>query len=153
VLEGRAAPKKIQTIEVARLLGWTYESGLMKKPPFTVVKSDLSDYEPPRPLGIEGRKLWNRFSSRYSFVDEAGAELLAQICEATDEIALLKAEVVANGAVIRTRAGGLKSNPAVQQITSLRGFITRAIHRLGLNSEPIGNPGRPPGPQLTGHDH
>jgi hypothetical protein len=63
----------------------------------------------------------------------------------------LNASVEENGALINTRAGGLKANPAIREIASLRGFVTRAIHRLGLNSEPIGLPGRQPGPQFHGH--
>jgi hypothetical protein len=114
---------------------------------FTVVKSTLSRQEPPRPLNAEGRKVWSRFSASYDFADVAGSELLCQICEAVDLLTVLSASIEENGALIHTRAGGLKCNPAIREVTGLRAFITRSIHRLGLNNEAIGPMGRPPGPQ------
>jgi hypothetical protein len=61
-------------------------------------------------------------------------------------IATLNDEVARCGVLLRTRAGTLKSNPAIKEITNLRNFVSRSIHKLGLNLEELrAGPGRPPG--------
>jgi hypothetical protein len=83
----------------------------MKKPRLTLVKSNTSDIEPPRPLNVEGRALWNRFAATYDFSDEAGRELLAQIAEAADN---------------RATEGRLEGRPTMRPQASVR--KGRALH-------------------------
>ena len=40
--------------------------------------------EPPRPLSAPGRAVWDRMVAAYDFGDPAGAEILAQACQAVD---------------------------------------------------------------------
>ena len=111
----------------------------------TVVDPGASPLKPPRPLGVDGQALWNRFSGAYAFDDVAGSELLCQIAEAADLLGQLMAQVAETGP-LNSNPGTLKSNPAVKDIVSVRGFISRSIHKLGLNFEPLrAGVGRPPG--------
>src|SRR6516162_1389042 len=115
-----------------------------EKPPLSIVSSETTGISPPRPLGSDGKTLWDRVQREYAISDVGGVEILAQICAAEDRVEALREQINTDGAIIRTR-NGLKANPLLRDETALRAFIVRTIERLGLNIEAVKPPGRPPG--------
>lgn len=100
---------------------------------------------PPRPLGQHGMALWQSVNSQYGIEDAAGVEFLVTACQALDRAEALKAQIDADGAVIRTKAG-LKDHPGLKHETAARSLCIRTLARLGLDLEPLRNgPGRPSG--------
>jgi hypothetical protein len=118
---------------------------MRKSPRLTLVEPTAFSAEPPRSLGEAGRKFWNRMQAAYDFSDVAGQEMLLQMAQVSDTIGLLQAEVETNGAVLRSRTGGVKANPAVKDLLGCRAFLVRTMLRLGLSYEEVKTPGRPPG--------
>jgi len=121
----------------------------MAKPPMTVVDRGSTGIEPPRPLGLHGRALWNSVQAAYRIDDVGGIELLAQACAAADRVEALAERISADGEVIHVR-GGVRSHPALRDELQGRAFIVRTIERLGLNLETIKPVGHPPGPAWRG---
>jgi P27 family predicted phage terminase small subunit len=115
-----------------------------ERPPFSIVSDERTGISPPRPLGSDGKALWDRVQREYAISDVGGVEILAQICAAEDRVEALREQINTDGAIIRTR-NGLKANPLLRDETALRAFIVRTIERLGLNIEAVKPPGRPPG--------
>jgi hypothetical protein len=114
------------------------------KPPLTVVDPGTTSLQPPRPLGVHGRALWDRVMAEYGIRDSGGAELLALAAQALDRAEALAACIAADGAVIYGKAGPLRAHPAIRDETACRAFVVRTLQKLGLNLEaikPIGRPG------------
>jgi hypothetical protein len=80
---------------------------------------------------------------QHDFNDCAGRELLAEVCEAVDRAEQLKAEIDADGLVIRTRSGTVKAHPAINAEVVCRAFVAKGLTKLGVLYEPIRHPGRP----------
>jgi hypothetical protein len=114
------------------------------KPPLTVVESDLTSIQPPRPLGAFGSALWKSVMASYRIDDVGGIELLCQACQAEDRAEQLAARIAEDGPVIYAKAGP-KAHPAVKDELACRAFVCRTLQRLGLNVENIKPPGRPGG--------
>ena len=118
----------------------------MTKPPLSVGNRPGTALELPSTLGDAGAKLWRAVTSEFSFPDSAGRALLLQACEMEDRAQQLKAEIDADGPVIRTRSGTVKVHPAILAEANCRSFITKIFTKLGLLYEPVrSTPGRPPG--------
>jgi phage terminase small subunit len=103
-----------------------------------------SKNSPPRALGKAGQALWDRVLADFDVADAAGVELLTLACEATDRAESLRRQIDETGEIIHTRSG-LRDNPLLRHELAARAFVTRTLCRLGLNSEPLRAPGRPPG--------
>jgi hypothetical protein len=117
-----------------------------EKPPFSVVSALLVQIpDPPRPLGIHGRQLWDRTQREYQIVDVGGCELLSQACAAEDTAESLAEAIARDGHVIHSRTGVPRTHPAVKDELACRAFVVRTLERLGLNVEAVKTPGRPPG--------
>ena len=113
-------------------------------PRLTLIEPGSTPIEPPRPLGPNGRSLWDRTHREYAIDDVAGVEFLALSCEALDRAQALSEAIERDGLVIRTSAGP-RTHPAVKEELALRAFIVRTLQRLGLNFEPLrAGPGHPP---------
>jgi hypothetical protein len=56
-----------------------------------------------------------------------------------------RATIEKDGVVIRARAGPPKDHPALKHELGFRSFTVRTLQKLGLDVEPIGRVGRPPG--------
>ena len=70
--------------------------------------------------------------------------MLAQACAGLDRAEALRAQIDADGEVIRGR-DGLKDHPALKHELASRAFVVRTLARLGLNFEPLrAGVGRPP---------
>jgi hypothetical protein len=111
----------------------------------TIVKTDGTCPEPPRPLQEAGLALWKRAHSEYLIDDVAGSEMLLQACQSLDRAESLRAQIEADGEVIRGRNGLVRSHPSLRDEIANRAFLVRTLSRLGLNFEPLrASPGRPP---------
>jgi hypothetical protein len=102
-----------------------------KKPTLTVVEPDAPGFQPPRPLGEHGMKLWSAVQREYRIRDIGGAELLAQAAGAVDRLEGLAARIAEDGEIIRMRTG-LRVHPAIREETALRGFICKTLQKLGI---------------------
>jgi hypothetical protein len=114
-------------------------------PRLTLVEPAATGVEPPRPLGSQGRGLWNRVQAEYDVSDPAGIEFLTLAAESLDRAQALSEAIERDGMVVRTPSG-LRSHPALREELANRAFVTRTLQRLGLNYEPLRmGPGRPSG--------
>jgi hypothetical protein len=110
-----------------------------------VSSSATSTFGPPRPLGEHGMALWRSVTSQYAIEDAAGIEILQTACQALDRAEALKAQIDADGPVVRTKTG-LRDNPLLKHETASRSLCIRTLARLGLDLEPLhAGPGRPGG--------
>ena len=115
-----------------------------EKPLLSVVSSRAATISPPRPLGSHGTALWDRIQAEFGIHDCGGAELLAQACQALDRAEGLAAAIARDGDVVRSRGGVFKTHPAVREELACRSFEGRTLERLGVTSESVKRPGRPP---------
>jgi len=115
-----------------------------EKPLLSVVSSRAATISPPRPLGSHGTALWDRIQAEFDIHDCGGAELLAQACQALDRAEGLAAAIARDGDVVRSRGGVFKTHPAVREELACRSFVVRTLERLGVTSETVKRPGRPP---------
>src|SRR5262245_21950011 len=116
------------------------------KAPFSVVTAlPLQVPDPPRPLGPAGLALWQAIQTDYSITDQGGIAMLLVGCQAFDRAERLRAQIDADGEVIRLRNGSVRAHPAIRDEVACRAQVMRAIEKLGLNYEAIKPVGRPPG--------
>jgi hypothetical protein len=116
-----------------------------RKPPLSIVKTRATGgLKPARKLGKTGLALWNTIMAEYQITDAGGAELLLQICGASDRLDAIGNCIAADGETIRTKTG-MRAHPLLREETALRAFVSRTIERLGLNIETVKPVGRPPG--------
>jgi hypothetical protein len=119
----------------------------MPKSPLTLVEPGATVPPPPRTLGSHGLSLWTRVQREYRILDCGGIELLCLACQALDRAESLSEAIAAEGQTICTRSG-IKAHPALRDELANRAFITRALARLGIATEPVKSPGRPAGGAL-----
>jgi phage terminase small subunit len=117
----------------------------MKKPPLELVpKPDASVPKPPRKLGVLALSVWQRILSEYVIDDAAGLELLYQACCACERIERMRAQIEANGEMIRV-GQVYREHPLLKAELANRAYVTRAFAKLGLAPDSLRSPGRPPG--------
>ena len=120
----------------------------MKKKPTATLKlvpqtpPDLT--APPRHLGEHGLTLWRSVTSEYGIEDAGGVEMLLLACQSLDRAEECRAQIDADGEIIRTKAG-MRENPLLKSELANRSFVCRTLARLGLDVEAIKPTGRPPG--------
>jgi phage terminase small subunit len=116
------------------------------KTPFSVVSTlPLQVPDPPRPLGPAGLAMWRAIQAEYNIVDQGGIAMLLVGCHAFDRAERLRAQIDADGEVIRLRNGSIRAHPAIRDEVACRAQVMRAIEKLGLNFEAVKPIGRPPG--------
>jgi hypothetical protein len=113
-----------------------------RKPPLSVVRPGAVDLEPPRPLGVHGRQLWDSVQREHGIQDIGGVETLAQGCAGLDRAEQLAVQIGTDGLMIRTKTG-LKARPALRDELAARAFIVRTLERLGITIEAVKRVGRP----------
>jgi phage terminase small subunit len=86
-----------------------------------------SDLEPKG----RGRRFWTKATSTYSFTDSE-LEILGEACRTLDEIAALRAALVAEGVTATGSRGQPRVHPAVQEIRQARGELRRLVAALKL---------------------
>jgi hypothetical protein len=101
--------------------------------------------DPPRKLGAHGGALWRAVMSEYQIEDSAGLTMLAQACIVLDRAEQCRKQIERDGVVIRARSGPARDHPALKHELASRAFVVRTLARLGLDVEPVGRVGRPPG--------
>src|SRR5262249_41494485 len=118
-----------------------------KKPPLTIVPPTGTGHNwpvPSRHLDPPGRAVFDSIMRDYAITDVCGTEFLTIACEALDRAEGLRATIVRDGEMIKTRNGTLKPHPLLRAELASRAFYIRTLARLGLDTEPTRpNPGRP----------
>ena len=99
---------------------------------------------PTRQLGEAGLDLWRSIQSEYVIEDSGGQETLMQACECLDRAESLAERIAADGPTIPGPSGP-RLHPCIAAETQCRGFIVRALTKLGVLHEPIRGMG--PGPK------
>jgi P27 family predicted phage terminase small subunit len=101
---------------------------------------------PPAPenLTAEAAAWWDRIVSGWD-LDDPGLLILQSVCETFDRMRQAQQQIKEEGATIRDRFGQLKQHPAVLTELHNRAAMLRNLKLLGLDLEPIGPVGRPPG--------
>ena len=118
---------------------------MTKTPPLSIVSGEAG-ISPPRPLSHEGKALWDRVQHEYMVQDTGGCELLCLAGEALDRAQSLGAAIEKDGPVVYTRTGVPKTHPAVKEELACRAFVAKTLERLGVTTETVKSPGRPPKP-------
>jgi hypothetical protein len=120
-----------------------------KKPPISLVTSPPSGTVPPSQFGPQGRELWASITSEFDISDAGGVAVLKQVCEATDRIAQLSAQIAVDGPVVYVK-GCPKAHPALRDELANRAFVVRGLQKLGVNIEQTKPIGRPPTSSWSG---
>jgi phage terminase small subunit len=107
----------------------------------------VTGLQPPAHLGEVARQLWCDVTGSYEFGDPASLQVLAEACSALDRSERCRAQISADGEVIRTGRGGmLRAHPLLAPEVQARALACRLLQRLGLDLEPTRDGrGRPPG--------
>src|SRR5262245_59994164 len=103
--------------------------------------------KPARKLGDHGSKLWKEIQDEYGIEDSSGLQILLLACQSLDRAESQRATIEKTGEMIETK-GMLKETPLLRHELAARGFVLRALSKLGLDHEPkrpVGRPGKPPG--------
>src|SRR5262249_51740543 len=119
----------------------------MSKPPrstLSLVGTDATGPQPPRPLGPHGLRLWNSVHRAYNIADVGGIELLCLAAQAIDRAESCREIIDREGEVVHGRTGP-RSHPLLRDELQNRAFAARTLDRLGINSERVKPVGRPPG--------
>lgn len=98
----------------------------------------------PAHLSAESKELWRAIVNGWA-LDEGGLLILRVALESFDRLNEARALVERDGAVIKDRFGNLKAHPALCTEKEARLGLLRAWRQLGLDVEPPGPIGRPPG--------
>ena len=118
---------------------------MAKKPKLSVVSPGATGIAPPRKLGVHGMWLWDAIMAEYDIADVGGRELLAQASAALDRGEALREAIDRDGEVIAT-PNGPKAHPALRDELQCRAFVVRTLEKLGVTTEAVKSPGRPPRP-------
>lgn len=101
--------------------------------------------KPPEHLSKEARAIWRRVNEEFE-LDASGLLLLRTALEAWDRMQQARREIEARGLVIvNPQTGVAHQNPACAVEEKARAGFLRAWAALGLDIEPPGAVGRPPG--------
>lgn len=102
--------------------------------------------KPPKHLSAEARRWWRRVLAEYGIEDAAGLMILGQALEAYDRLREAQELIRRDGLIIATPATGAKHlHPAARVEKEARTLLLTAWKQLGLDIEPPGPIGRPPG--------
>ncbi len=103
-----------------------------------------SDPKPPKHLSSEAKKWWEQVVADYT-IDDAAALVLLTACEAFDRRREAREMLKKEGLVVQDRFGQPKPHPAASIERDAAATLLRAWRVLGLDVEPPGPIGRPPG--------
>src|SRR5262249_17884745 len=99
----------------------------------------------PAGLGETGQRLWAAVQGQYNIRDAGGVELLKQACQAADRAERCRKAIDLDGELVEQPNGGTREHPLLKAEIAARSFVVRTLTRLGLDVEPVRQPGRPPG--------
>jgi hypothetical protein len=112
-------------------------------PRLSVIGPEATNIQPPRKLGPYGTALWNRIQAEFAIADAGGLELLCLAAQSLDRAESLTAAIEQDGAVVLSRGGVPRANPACRDELAARAFVAKTLERLGVTLEPIKPMGRP----------
>ena len=105
----------------------------------------MTTLKAPAHLSREAKKLWRSICEEWA-IDPHGAVILRLALEAFDRVNEARGIIEEEGLVITTVGTGAKhQHPAVQIEREARAQMLQAWRQLGLDIEPPGPIGRPPG--------
>jgi hypothetical protein len=110
----------------------------------TVVEPSTDPWAPPGDLGPTGVELWRSIQEQYQIGDSGGLAMLKLACASADRAERCRAQSDEEGEVVRGRTG-IRDHPLLKHELAARSFTVRTLQRLGLDVEPVGPRGRPPG--------
>ena len=110
---------------------------MSKKPSLKLVKPTANGNKPCRTLGHHGQNLWDQITSTYDVSDAAGREILTNACEALDRAESLRVTIDRDGEMLQMRNGSYREHPALRFELANRGFVIKALSKLGLDVEPM----------------
>ena len=97
----------------------------------------------PKHLTAESKKLWRKLNEDYEF--EVGQLLILEgAMECFDRMREAQKEIEAHGILVDS-GRLLRANPAAKAENDSKKLLLAHIRQLGIDLEPIGEPGRPPG--------
>ncbi|MFW5453768.1 phage terminase small subunit P27 family [Thioalkalivibrio sulfidiphilus] len=99
----------------------------------------------PKHLSAEAKRWWSRIVSEYDLGADHGPLLLQTALEAFDRMRECQARIKLDGPMLPDRFGQLKAHPLLSTERDSRAQMMAAIKQLGLDIEPPGPVGRPPG--------
>jgi P27 family predicted phage terminase small subunit len=101
--------------------------------------------KPPRHLQRPGRALWAAIQGDYRVEDAAGLALLLAACESRDRAEAAREEIAQAGMTFVDSKGNPRPHPLLTIERDSRAACVSALRALGLDAEPAGEVGRPPG--------
>jgi P27 family predicted phage terminase small subunit len=102
----------------------------------------------PKHLSAEAKRLWRDLVEEYGVSDSAGLAILAAGLEAHDRMRQAQATLACDGATVKDRFGQTQVHPAVRIERDSRSAWLAALKSMNFDLQPLGDVGRPPGPQL-----
>jgi phage terminase small subunit len=106
------------------------------KPSPNVVNYASSVPKPPKNLGPAGTRLWRAILAEYDIPDAGGLALLEQAAFAYERAERVRAQIDAEGEIVRTERG-VREHPGLKIELASRSFVVRTLQRLGINLEAI----------------
>lgn len=86
--------------------------------------------------------LWQQVVGEY-VLDDAGLHVLAQACLLLDRATACREAIERDGLEVKDRFGCSKPHPLLAEEARFLGMHLRALRSLGLDLEPVREPGRP----------
>jgi P27 family predicted phage terminase small subunit len=103
-----------------------------------------SDPKPPTHLSRDAKAWWTRITAEFD-IDNAAALVLQSCLEAFDRTRDARAALKRDGLLVKDRFGQPKAHPAAAIERDSYATLLRGWRLLGLDIEPPGPIGRPPG--------
>lgn len=98
----------------------------------------------PKDLSAAAKRIWDDVTRDYE-IDDAGSLILLEACRAFDRREEARGILKAEGCVVTDRFGQKKAHPACGIERDSAATLMRAWRLLGLDQQPAGPIGRPPG--------
>src|SRR5215471_8985287 len=106
---------------------------------------EITSGGPPRPLGDHGMALWRSITDDFDISDAAAIELLTLACQALDRAEACRVRIDADGEISTVNGQPGRAHPLLRDELANKAFVTKALERLGLTTEPTKAVGRPAG--------
>jgi len=100
--------------------------------------------KPPSHLSREAKKIWREIDGNW-VLDVGDYPILKTALEAYDRLQAAREVVKEHGLIIKDPSRRLRANPALKIEKEARSGFLRAWKQLGIDEEPPGPMGRPPG--------
>ena len=99
---------------------------------------------PPKGLSAASRKLWQEWTKTWPIRD-VGLRILESALRDNDLVLQREATLKAEGLIVEDRWHQKKAHPCTGIMRDAKSSMLKHIKSLGVDLEPIGDPGRPAG--------